>query len=640
MASFIQSPLSFRPNHITFHFSVLIMSATVLRGLFLDIHARDLYPAALSISGGRIVAVDRCGDLTAAERRTLFAPGFVDAHVHCESTLLLPSEFKAAIGPRGTVAAICDPHEIANVLGRHGVEFMIRQAQAASSAALEATTLFWAVPSCVPALGGDVESVGGSIDANDVHLLCDEFPTPADAPGLSQSPIVALGEMMNFVALVAGAPGPVSIVAAARQRGLVVDGHAPGLTGAQLAAYVGHGVTSDHECSSLLEAEEKANAGMLIQIRSGSAAVDYPALHTLLDTQPAACALCTDDSHPDRLAQGHINQIVAQALLDGHDLHNVWRAASLNAIHHYNLGASIGTGAVGDFADLIALDLSSSLTPTDTQSATGLPRNIDIARALENPSGVLRRGVPVVFFPPRPSLPACLDSIPNSFSRTAESLSPADFCLAPPPSLVVDGAVTARVIVVTDGSLYTRHAIETVPVDAKTGQVGPFAGTTPSSLRLLAVVSRYNNTSKPSLSLVRGFGGAGAIATSVGHDSHNIIAVGDSPASLHAAVNAVVLAKGGLAVVRSTGTDGAVLAASMPLPVAGLMSLLPLREAAAAYKACEDAAHDIGMTGLKSCFISASFLALPVIPALKLTDKCLFDTETFTAVEEFLPTLP
>lgn len=500
-------------------------------------------------------------------------PGWVDAHVHVESSMLTPTAFAREAVRHGTVAAVTDPHEIANVLGRRGVEFML--AEAARTPFRFAT----GAPSCVPATPFD--SAGAVLDAAQVAQL------------LARPDISHLSEMMNVPGVLSGDAETAAKIAAARQRGKPVDGHAPGLRGEDLRRYLQAGISTDHECLDLDEAMEKAAAGMFIQLRRGSAARQFDALLPVLARFPHACMLCTDDKHPDDLSRDHIDASVRIAVAAGIDLFDVLRAASVNPARHYRL--DLGLLQPGDRADWIEVDDLRDFRVRRTVLAGQV--------AAENGESCLPLLEPL--------------DCPNQFVLRpvyAESFR------------IPAQKGSCRVIGVRDGQLLT-DAGSCQP----TMRGGAVVADPARDLVKLAVFNRYTVDAPPGLALAAGFGlTAGALAASVAHDAHHVIVAGTGDALMARAVNAVVAHGGGLAV-----TDGQGQLHVMPLPVAGLMTTGGCAQAAAEHDLVTRAARACGCS-LRAPFMTLSFLALPVIPALKLTDRGLFDAERFHPVDFWL----
>jgi len=543
---------------------------TTISGTLVDPIQRSMYGARLTLSEQGTVASVTPDD---TPDPVYILPGFVDAHVHIESSMLTPAAFARAAVVHGTLAAVADPHEIANVLGEEGVELML---------ALAKQTPFvfgFGAPSCVPAT--PFETAGAELDAAAVARL------------LSKPGVTHLAEMMNVPGVLNKDPSVLAKLAAARRLGKPIDGHAPGLTGPGLQAYAAEGITTDHESLTFDEAREKIKAGIKLQIRYGSAARQFEAFIPLLARYPDMCMFCSDDKHPDDLLRDHINFIAAAAYRKGISLQSILQAACVNPIRHYNL--PLGLLQVGDTADFQLLD--------DLQ--TFKPREVWLRGHC-----VARDG--------QSFLPCGEPCVRNHFA--AEVLQPETLRIPAPAGR------PARIIGVRDGQLATSHLVDKPAVSN-----GFAVADTERDIIKLVVYNRYV-PAQPAVALVKGFGlTRGAIASSVAHDSHHIIAVGVTDEALAAAINEVVMRKGGLAVADNNRK----VLTSLALPLAGLMSVEPAEQVARAYSDCDALAKILG-TRLTSPFMALSFLALPVIPDLKLTDKGLFDGKAFQHVPLFL----
>ncbi len=491
-------------------------------------------------------------------------PGFVDAHVHIESSMLVPSEFARLAVRHGTLAAVSDPHEIANVLGVNGVRFML------DNAARTPFRILFGAPSCVPAT--PFETAGARLGIEETEAL------------LSDPQIGYLSEMMNFPGVLAGDPEVLAKIAAARRRGMAVDGHAPGVRGEDARRYAEAGITTDHECFDLNEAREKIAAGMAVLIREGSAARNFKTLHPLIDEYPDRVMFCSDDKHPDDLVEGHINHLVARAVTLGHDLFDVLRCACLNPVEHY--GLRLGRLRLGDPMDAVLV--------TDLHDFIPERCWLDGEVVAENGRCLLPhlRVEPVNRFEARPI--------------TEEELR------------IPGDAGAIRVIEAVDGELVTGERIESPLVSG--GWIVPDLE---RDLLPICVVNRYQ-PAPPALGYIHNFGlRRGAIASSVAHDSHNVIGVGASQADLLSAINAVIGAKGGSAVA-----EGGVVEL-LELPEAGLMAGDEGDLVAARYAELDRRAKGLG-SALRAPFMTLSFMALLVIPELKLSDRGLFDGRTFS----------
>ncbi len=525
-----------------------------------DVLNRTIFPARVTIRDGRIAAIEPADESSV---RNYLLPGFVDSHIHIESSMLLPSQFARAAVLHGTVATVSDPHEIANVCGVDGIDLMLRDA---------AQTIFkfhFGAPACVPATR--FETSGAEIDAVSVAQLLDD-------PRIGY-----LSEMMDFPGVLAGHQEVLAKIAAARQRGKPVDGHAPGLRGDAARKYFGAGITTDHECITIEEALDKIAAGGKISIREGSAARNFEALQPLLDQFPEQCMFCSDDKHPDELLVGHINQLAARAVARGRDLMNVLQACSVNAIRHY--GLNVGLLQIGDPADFVMVE--------DLENFSVLETYID---------GRLVAHTGECLLPPVP---------PSTINHFAAE-----------PIAAVDLEVTAnsskiRVIEALDGQLLTNSIVAEACLSD-----GLAVADVKRDVLKLVVLNRYA-AAKPAVAFVRGFGlQQGAFASSVAHDSHNILAVGVSDADICKAINSIVAAHGGLAVTADRKTS------VLPLPVAGLMATESCEFVGRKYQQLDRRVKELGCT-MRAPFMTLSFLALLVIPSLKLSDRGLFDVDNF-----------
>ncbi len=535
-----------------------------------DLHARRIYPAEISLENGRIRSVKETAAVPADAGYIL--PGFVDAHVHIESSMLPPAEFARMAAVHGTVATVSDPHEIANVLGVAGVQFMLDDARRAP------VKFCFGAPSCVPATG--FETAGAVLDA------------PAMEQLLQNPAIGYLSEMMNYPGVLHADPEVLAKIASARRLGKPVDGHAPGLRGDDARRYFAAGISTDHECFTFEEGLEKARLGVKILIREGSAARNFEALWPLLLEFPNQVMFCSDDKHPDDLLNGHIDRLAARAVAKGCDLFDTLRAACLNPAEHYRL--PVGLLREGDPADFIRV--------ADLTEFRVLETWINGACVAANGQSRLAHQ-------------SC--DTPNQFAALPKT--PADFHLAS-----THGTGIVRVILARDGEIVTGS--EEGRARLQDGLLLPYPA---HDLLKIAVVNRYAPDVPPAIGFVRGFGmQRGALASSVAHDSHNIVAVGADDAALCAAVNAVIEVKGGV-----SATDGAGETRVLPLPIAGLMSPGDGYELAQSYSRLDAWTKETLGCTLRAPFMALSFLALPVIPSLKMTDKGLFDVERFGFTE-------
>ena len=544
-----------------------------IKGRYVDLDAREIYGAVMTIDDdGRIASIVR--DPARDKRGWFILPGFVDAHVHVESSMLLPVEFAKLAVVHGTVATVSDPHEIANVMGVEGVTYMIDNARHTP------LKISFGAPSCVPAT--EAETAGAALD------------TAAVAELLARPEIGYLSEVMNYPAVLDGDPEMLSKIDAARHAGKPVDGHAPGLRGSQAIAYAAAGITTDHECFTAAEARDKLAAGMKILIREGSAARNYAALEELIDEFPDRLMFCTDDSHPDALLAGHINRLVIRAVRAGHDLFNVLRIACRNPVEHY--GLDVGRLRVGDRADFIQVD--------DLRHFGIMATWIDGVQVAEAGAHLLPD------YRPEPI---------NNFHCSPKS--PEDFRLPPAPP-----GASIRVIGVTDGELVTELR-QRQPVLDSAGR--PVAAPERDLLKI-AVINRYADA-PPALGFVEGMKlQRGAIASSVAHDSHNIVVVGVDDEAMCRIANAVIAERGAIAAGRDEYLE------VLPLPVAGIMSLDRGPQVAARYGELSGFVRRKLRCDLQAPFMTLSFLALLVIPELKLSDRGLFDGKSFRPVDLYI----
>lgn len=531
----------------------------IVKGNIVDVINKKIFSGEIEIENGKISKIKYSDD----NFSNYIIPGLIDAHVHIESSMLVPSEFAKAAVIHGTTATVSDPHEIANVLGKSGIDFMVENASKVPF------KFYFGVPSCVPAT--DFETSGARLNAEDIKEIFEKHN------------FKYLSEMMNFPGILYDVPEVMAKIEVAKSLGKNIDGHAPGLKGSDAKKYIDAGITTDHECFSLEEALEKINFGMKILIREGSAAKNFLSLNTIINSHPDSCMLCSDDKHPDDLQKSHINGIIKQGIEYGHDIFNLLRASTLNPILHY--GLENGLLREGDPADLVVIDNLN---------------DFNIQQTYINGVLVAEKGKSLIDSVEIP--------LKNNFNCSPKSIS--DF------RLQADGD-KIKVIEAIDGELITNEIIENATIEN-----GNLVSNIEKDILKIAVINRYND-GKPEIAFIKNFGlKFGAIASSVAHDSHNIIAVGTSDDELAKAVNLVIENQGGIAVTSGDFEQ------SLPLPVAGIMSDEPIDKVAAKYIELDNKAKELG-TQLKAPFMTLSFMALLVIPSLKLGDKGLFDGNKF-----------
>jgi adenine deaminase len=535
----------------------------VISGQLVDIHNRQIFPAQVAVSDGKITSILR---VEQADEQYIM-PGFIDAHIHIESSMLVPEQFAAIAVTHGTVATVSDPHEIANVCGLKGVEYMI------NNAARSPLKFNFGAPSCVPAT--PFETAGATIDANDIKAL------------MSCSEIKYLAEVMNFPGVLHQDKEVMDKIAYAKQHNKPVDGHAPGLRGKEAQAYADAGITTDHECVSLDEALDKIAAGMYILIREGSAAKNFTALAPLLKSHPDKVMFCSDDKHPDELLKGHINALVKRAIAEGYNIYDVLHAACILPALHY--GLDVGLLRKGDPADFIVVN---DLKDFGIDSVY-----IDGMLVASDGKTLIQTQAPEQI---------------NNFNIAPKEIK--DFKLI----TATNNTITCKVIDAIDGQLIT--GVSQAELQIVDGSIMPDVA---HDILKIGIVNRYNEA-PVTMGFIRNFGlKKGALASSVAHDSHNIVFVGADDESICRAVNLLINHKGGISLSDGEVDD------VMPLPVAGLMSDQDAWTASAQYERLDSGAKQLG-SSLIAPFMTLSFMALPVIPSLKITDKGLFDVNKFT----------
>ncbi|MEI6899617.1 MAG: adenine deaminase [Bacteroidota bacterium] len=541
------------------------MKSFEISGQIVDVVKKRIYPGKVFITNGFISKIEETDNVD----NQYLIPGLIDSHIHIESSMLIPSEFARIAVLHGTVATVSDPHEIGNVLGMKGIEFMI------SNGKKVPFKFYFGAPSCVPATS--FETTGADLGIEETAKL------------LEMEDIYGLAEMMNVPGVLFKDPEVMKKLELAKRKGKPIDGHAPGLVGIDAQKYIGAGISTDHECVTIGEAREKINFGMKVLIREGSAARDFEALSDLILEFPEMVMFCSDDKHPNELVEGHINLLVKRAIAKGFDPINVLRCATLNPKTHYNL--SVGLLQEGDPADMVVVnDLEEFI----------------VMKTFVNGNLVAINGETLI--------PSLVELPVNTFIAS--------------PLSVDDIRVKAigeniRVIKAIDGQLVTEEMI--VPATLSEGFVN---GSTKNDILKLIVKNRFTDA-PAAVGFIHGFGiRDGAIASSVAHDSHNVIGVGDHDEALLEAMNLVIASGGGIACVGNLGTH------FLPLPYAGIMTDEDGFEVAGEYKILDQMAKNMGSC-LTAPFMTLSFMALLVIPDLKLSDKGLFNGREFHFTDLF-----
>jgi len=530
-----------------------------ITGNLVDVHQKKIYTAAITVEGERIKSIEPIQD-SKSDSLDYIIPGFIDAHVHIESSMLIPSEFARLAVVHGTVATVSDPHEIANVCGMEGVEYMIENGK---------TVPFkfnFGAPSCVPAT--TFETAGSIVSANDIDQL------------MRREEVLYLSEMMNFPGVLNSDEEVMNKIASAKKYNKPVDGHAPGLRGEMAKKYINAGISTDHECFTKEEALDKLKYGMKIIIREGSAAKNFEALIDLLHDHEDMMMFCSDDKHPDSLVEGHINQLCARAVKKGIDVFKILMAACVNPVGHYKL--KVGLLRQNDFADFVVVKNL---------------EHFEVIQTYINGQLVAKNGKTLIKSKPATTI--------NNFNCT--EMTTADFKAAGFHSVAIEAL---------DGQLITNKLPLKSVVDSQIE----------NDILKIVVINRYKNA-MVAQAFIKNFGlKKGAIASSVAHDSHNIVAVGVDDQTICEAVNLVIANKGGVSCV---GGEAKII---LPLDVGGLMSTEDGYEVAKKYSAIDKAAKDLG-SKLSAPYMTLSFMALLVIPHLKLSDLGLFDGDRFSFVE-------
>lgn len=548
------------------HSPTKIFKITSISGNIVDVVNNEIFAGTIEIKNGKIHKISRVNKIFP----NFIIPGFVDSHIHIESSMLVPSEFARTAVKNGMVSVIADPHEIANVLGVEGINFMIDTGKRVPF------KFYFSAPSCVPAT--PFEASGANIGVAEIKDL------------LKRDEIKSLGEMMNVAGVISNDEEVMAKINAAKHFNKPVDGHAPGIIGEDIEKYINAGISTDHECCTKEEAVEKIKLGMKILIREGSAAKDFEALSSLIEEYPDFCMFCSDDRHPNDLVEGHIDLLVKKALSLGYDKMKVLKCACVNPVKHYNL--DVGLLQEGDSADFVEID--------------GFEK-LNIIKTVINGFVVSQDGWSLI--------PKIKTKLVNNFKTQYKKAQ--DFIV---------GCTNKKINVIEaiDGQLITKRLYLEPKVEC-----GRVVSDVERDILKIAVINRYQNSTS-SVAFIKNFGfEKGAIASSVAHDSHNIIAVGVSDEDIARAVNLVIKHKGGLAVVHDK------IERILPLPVAGLMTNKGVFSVAEEYAKLENEVKSLG-SKLTDPFMTLSFMTLLVIPDLKLSDKGLFDAKkfNFTNIDE------
>ncbi len=536
----------------------------IIKGIVFDPISRKKTPARINIYQGKILSIERDETITGP----IILPGFVDSHIHIESSMLTPKQFSRIAKKHGTIAVVADPHEIANVAGVEGIDFMINNSKGAE------IKFFFGAPSCVPASPFDdcnkildSEEIGKLLERKDIHFL---------------------GEMMNFPGVIFSDADVLKKLEAAQKNGKVIDGHAPGLKNEDLSKYIKSGISTDHECFTLDEALEKISMGMKVLIREGSAAKNFNSLSSLIKTHTNSTMVCTDDCHPEDLIVGHINKQVKRSLALGYDIFDIIQVVSVNPIKHYSL--DLGLLQKGDNADFIVVD--------NLEDLNVLENFIDGVNVLKTEARIVKNDININYKFPKP-------------------ISKEDLVLQPKSNKI-------QAIQIIEGELVTEKEIYNIEDLSK-----PIISDTKNDFLKVVVVNRYKEK-EVFVSLIKGFGiKKGAIAESIAHDSHHIIAVGVDDKSILDSVNYIIKQKGGVCYNNGAEIFG------LPLPIYGLISDQPAEDVAQKYDYINSKVKADGCA-LKAPFMTLSFMALSVIPKLKITPRGLFDINQFNFVDQFI----
>lgn len=537
-----------------------------ISGNIVDPIHKEIFSGIMTISNGKILEIERNNNIYS----NYIIPGFVDSHIHIESSMLIPYEFSRIAVIHGTVATVSDPHEIANILGIEGIKYMIDNAK------LSPLKFYFGASSCVPAT--QFETSGACMGAKEVEEL------------LKNDNVKFLGEVMNTFGAINNDSEVIEKINVAKKYSKKIDGHAPGLYGEALDKYISKGIDTDHECVRRVEALEKIEKGMKIQIREGSAAENFEALIPLVDSHYESCMFCSDDKHPDDLIKGHIDEMVRRSINYGIDIFKILNVSSVNPVKHYDL--EVGLLQEGDPADFLIVDNLNDL---------------NILKTYINGNIVSEGG--------KTNIEHKSFEVKNNFNVGQKNIS--EFILPYKEGLL-------NVIEAIDGQLITND----IHVEPKIVN-GNVVSDIERDILKIAVVNRYKDSKVP-IGFIRNFGlKKGAIASSIAHDSHNIVAVGVSDVDICNAVNMIIENKGGIGCVCDENKI------FLELPVAGIMTFEEYNKVADNYRHVTNFAKSLGCT-LHSPFMTLSFMALLVIPKIKIGDKGLFDSENFNFLDLFI----
>lgn len=534
---------------------------------YIDIFNKEIYPASIAIANGHIASIEKIN----ATLDEYVLPGFIDAHIHIESSFLIPSNFAHLVVAHGTVATISDPHEIANVNGIDGINFMINNSKKTEF------KFFFGAPSCVPALSQEFETSGYVLNDKDIDEL------------MKLDDIYYLAEVMDFKGVINKDIEIINKINSALKRNKVVDGHAPGLSPNLTLKYASSGISTDHECLTIEDARYKLSLGMKILIREGSAAKNFESLHPLIsECSKKYCdslMFCFDDAHPNDILNGHINLIVARAIKHGHDFFDVLKIACINPVLHYKI--PVGLLRIGDPADfIITKDI----------------KTFKINKTYINGKLVFNDGI---------SLIPLINEIPiNNFNCSKKSISDFKFStknkMIPVIKCISNQIITHKTMI--DSNLLAPDFQSNIAED----------------ILKIAIINRYKDNSKISIGFIKNFGiRNGAIGSTVAHDSHNIILVGSNDEYLCKAANTIIQNKGGLCALNNEKTI------IMELPISGLMSTLSAERVASQYIKLNDFCKNVLGSRLDDPLMTLSFMSLTVVPHLKINDKGLFDVDSF-----------